>query len=127
MFRDAGFSMPVVTYCPLRGLNTYRRDEAAHAGGRHERLQPVPPRHCSQPCRHTPRQANWLPVYWNIGDEPIGDDLTRSAENAEAYRAGVSHGSAVFHGGQFVRRFRRHGPAFPLVPRAARRQLEPAR
>ncbi len=23
-------------------------------------------------------QAGWLPVYWNVGDEPLGDDLTRS-------------------------------------------------
>ena len=28
-FREAGFSMPVVTYCPLSGLNTYGRDAAA--------------------------------------------------------------------------------------------------
>jgi hypothetical protein len=27
-----------------------------------------------------------LPVYYNLGDEPIGADLVRSAQNAEAYR-----------------------------------------
>jgi hypothetical protein len=32
------------------------------------------------------QEQGWLPVYWNIGDEPLGDDLARSAVNAEAYR-----------------------------------------
>ncbi len=40
--------------------------------------------------------AGWLPVYWNIGDEPLGDDLTRSAENAEAYRRAFPQGPPRF-------------------------------
>jgi hypothetical protein len=35
-------------------------------------------------------------VYWNLGDEPIGDDLRRSAENAEAYRKAFPKGPPFF-------------------------------
>jgi len=40
--------------------------------------------------------AGWLPVYWNLADEPIGDDLKRSAENAEAYRKAFPKGPPLF-------------------------------
>ena len=35
-------------------------------------------------------RAGWLPVYWNIGDEPVGEDVARSAANAEAYRKALA-------------------------------------
>ena len=40
--------------------------------------------------------AGWLPVYWNLGDEPLGDDLVRCAENAEAYRKAFPKGPPYF-------------------------------
>jgi hypothetical protein len=40
--------------------------------------------------------ANWLPVYWNIGDEPLGEDLARSIANAEAYRQAFPAGPPLF-------------------------------
>ena len=39
---------------------------------------------------------NWIPVYYNLGDEPIGDELVRSAENAEAYRKAFPKGPPFF-------------------------------
>jgi len=36
--------------------------------------------------RHA-REHGWLPVYWNLGDEPAGDGLRQSIENAQAYRS----------------------------------------
>ena len=42
------------------------------------------------------RQKEWLPVYWNIGDEPIGDRLVASTENAQAYRAAFPQGPPFF-------------------------------
>ena len=38
----------------------------------------------------------WLPVYYNLGDEPMGDELVRSAENAEAYRKAIPEGPPYF-------------------------------
>jgi hypothetical protein len=35
--------------------------------------------------RHA-QEKEWLPVYWNLGDEPTGDALKESIENAKAYR-----------------------------------------
>jgi hypothetical protein len=95
MFRDAGFSMPVVSYCQMDGLNTYFRDAAAmQAAGMDDYSQFI---HALFSTVQTHAQeAEWLPVYWNIGDEPIGDDLTRSAENAEAYRQAFPTGPPLF-------------------------------
>jgi hypothetical protein len=42
------------------------------------------------------RDKGWLPVYWNIGDEPIGDELKRSIENATAYRMAFPAGPPFF-------------------------------
>ena len=66
----------------------------------------------------------WLPVYYNLGDEPIGDDLVRSAENAEAYRKAFPKGPPYFTGGQQLHRQRPQGPPFPLGQGPARGQLE---
>lgn len=41
-------------------------------------------------------QSGWLPVYYNLGDEPLGDDLRRAAENAEAYRRAFPKGPPYF-------------------------------
>jgi hypothetical protein len=43
-------------------------------------------------------EQGWLPVYYNLADEPLGDDLTRSAENAEAYRKAFPKGPPHFTG-----------------------------
>jgi hypothetical protein len=94
-FREAGFSLPVVTYCPLPGLNTYGRDDAAmQAAGMSDYSQFI--RALFSAVQTHAREADWLPIYWNIGDEPIGDDLTRSAENAEAYRQAFPTGPPFF-------------------------------
>jgi hypothetical protein len=44
------------------------------------------------------REKNWLPVYWNIADEPGADDLKRSAINAGAYRTAFPEGPPFFTG-----------------------------
>ena len=44
------------------------------------------------------RRSKWIPVYYNLADEPIGDDLIRSAENAEAYRQAFPLGPPYFTG-----------------------------
>ena len=45
--------------------------------------------------RHA-QEKEWLPVYWNLGDEPAGDDLKASIENAKAYREAFPKGPPFF-------------------------------
>jgi hypothetical protein len=45
--------------------------------------------------RHA-QEKGWLPVYWNLGDEPMGDDLKASIENAKAYREAFPNGPPFF-------------------------------
>jgi hypothetical protein len=53
--------------------------------------------------RHADEQG-WIPVYFNLGDEPIGDELTRAAENAEAYRRAFPQGPPWFTAASSLRR-----------------------
>jgi hypothetical protein len=42
------------------------------------------------------QEKGWLPVYWNLGDEPSGDDLKRSIANATAYAIAFPNGPPFF-------------------------------
>ena len=46
---------------------------------------------------HAARKG-WIPVCYNLADEPLGDDLVHSAENAEAYRRAFPKGPPYFTG-----------------------------
>jgi hypothetical protein len=93
--REAGFTMPVITYCGFGGLNTYYKDTAAMEKAGFKDYSEFIKAVFSQVQKHAD-ENNWLPVYWNIGDEPIKDDLIRSAENAEAYRKAFPKGPPYF-------------------------------
>jgi hypothetical protein len=45
--------------------------------------------------RHA-RDNGWLPVYWNLGDEPLGDAVQQSIDNAKAYRRAFPQGPPFF-------------------------------
>ena len=106
--------MPVVTYCAFDGLNTYFKDEDGDEGGRLQRLQQFIKAVFGAVQKHAD-EAGWLPVYWNIGDEPVGDDVPRSAVQRRGVSQGVSQGSALLHGGQFVPRRQARRSALPAV------------
>ncbi len=94
-FQANGFTMPVVTYCALGGLNTYYKDETAmRAAGFSDYSQFL--KVLFGAVQKHADQAGWLPVHWNIGDEPIGDNLTRSTQNATAYRLAFPEGPPWF-------------------------------
>jgi hypothetical protein len=113
MFRAAGFTMPVVTYCPLYNLNLYQKDEAAmKAAGFSDYSAFI--RALFGAIQKHAADANWLPVYWNIADEPLGDDLVRSAENAEAYRQAFPKGPPFFTGASSFRGTDTKDPHFRL-------------
>jgi hypothetical protein len=95
LFRDQGFRMPVVSYCPLPGFDLYHRDEAAMTQAGFTDYSEFVKAIFSAIQKHADREG-WLPVFWNIGDEPLGDELTRSAENAESYRRAFPKGPPLF-------------------------------
>ncbi len=95
MFRENGFTLPVVTYCALSGLNTYYQDEAAMRAAGFDDYSKFLKALFNAVQEHAD-EAGWLPVYWNIGDEPIGEDLSRSARNASAYRRAFPQGPPLF-------------------------------
>jgi hypothetical protein len=95
LFRENGFRMPVISYCPFYGLDTYHRDEAAmRAAGFSDYSRFI--KAVFGAVQAHADAAGWLPVYWNIGDEPTGDEVIRSAENAEAYRQAFPQGPPFF-------------------------------
>jgi len=83
--RDNGFTMPVITYCAFVGLNTYYKDGNAMKRAGFTEYDAFSKALFGAVQEHAD-EAGWLPVYWSLGDKPIGDDLRRSAENVEAYR-----------------------------------------
>jgi hypothetical protein len=93
--RQCGFTMPLVNYAHFDGLNLYYKDDAAmRAAGFTDYGEFI--RAVFGAIQEHAEKQNWLPVYWNLGDEPIGDDLRRAAENAEAYRAAFPKGPPLF-------------------------------
>jgi len=95
MFKHEGFRMPVVTYCPFPGLNIYYQDESAMKEAGFADYSQFIKALFGAVQKHADR-AGWLPVYWNIGDEPSGEDVIRSAVNAEAYRTAFPKGPPFF-------------------------------
>ena len=85
--RAAGFHSTVVNYNGgIGGFNNYSIDESAMkaAGFTHytDFLHAV----LTTVDEHA-RMANWLPVAYNLCDEPIGDAAKAAAENARAWRS----------------------------------------
>ncbi len=57
----------------------------------------------------------WLPVYWNLADEPLGDELKRSAENAQSYRQAFPKGPPFFTGASSFSGTDKTDPHFQLA------------
>lgn len=96
-FKEAGFTMPVITYTPFHGLNLYYQDEAAMKAAGFRDYGQFIGAVFSAVQKHADA-AGWLPVYWNIADEPVGGDVERCAVNAEAYRQAFPKGPPYFTG-----------------------------
>jgi hypothetical protein len=114
LFRENGFRMPVVSYCPFNGLNTYFKDEAAMRTAGFSDYSAFLRAVFGAVQKHAD-EAGWLPVYWNIGDEPVGDDVVRSAENAEAYRKAFPKGPPYFTAASSFQGSNREDPHFRLA------------
>jgi hypothetical protein len=60
------------------------------------------------------RRNHWIPVYFNIGDEPVGETVVRSSENAEAYRKAFPQGPPYFTAASSFSGSDRQDPHFRL-------------
>ena len=84
--RAAGFTGVVVNYNGgIGGFNNYNIDEAAMSAAGFTDYVSFLRAVLGAVDAHA-RQANWLPVAYNLCDEPIGDAIAASAANAEAWR-----------------------------------------
>lgn len=112
--KELGF-LAVVSYgSGIAGFNAYFQDKAAmSAAGFQDYSQFVKAIYTAVE-KHAV-EHHWLPVYYNLGDEPIGDDVIRSAENAEAYRKAFPQGPPWFTGASSFLGNKRDDPHFRLA------------
>jgi len=95
MAKELGFAAVVSYGGGVHGFNAYYQDaEAMKAAGFKEYSEFVKAVY-TQVQAHA-QAAGWIPVYYNLGDEPIGGDLQRSIENARAYRKAFPQGPPWF-------------------------------
>ena len=93
--KELGF-LAVVSYGGgVSGIDAYYQDTAAMTGAGFKDYAAFIRAVYGEVQKHADA-AGWLPVYYNLGDEPVGDDLVRSAENAEAYRRAFPKGPPYF-------------------------------
>ncbi len=69
----------------------------------------------------------WLPVYYNLGDEPMGDESAALGRECRGLSPRLPQGAALLHGRQQFRRQQPPGPALPAGQGPARGQLGRAR
>ncbi len=121
--KDLGF-LAVVSYGGgVSGFNAYYQDTAAmNAAGFKDYSEFVKAVYTAVQ-QHADQQG-WIPVYYNLGDEPIGDDLTAFGRKRRGLPQGVPARPAAVHRGQQLQRQRPGRSALPLVQGAARGQLE---
>jgi hypothetical protein len=79
----------------VTGLDAYQRDTAKMSAAGFKDYSAFVKAIYTAIERHA-RENGWLPVYWNLGDEPAGDGLRQSIENAEAYRRAFPVGPPFF-------------------------------
>ncbi len=111
--KELGF-LAVVTYgSGVQGFDSYFQDlnamKAAKFSDFAEFLRAV----YGEIQRHADANG-WLPVFYNLADEPIGEALLRSAENAEAYQRAFPKGPPYFTGASSFTGKDRKDPHFRL-------------
>ena len=111
--KELGFLSVSAYGSGLRGLNGYYRDlNKMKAAGFQDYSQFIKAVYTDVQ-KHADEQG-WIPVYYNLCDEPIGDNLKKSAENAEAYRKAFPTGPPFFSGASSFRGGDAKDPHFRL-------------
>ena len=98
----------------VSGFDAYHQDSGAMGSAGITEYSAFVKAIYSQVQRHAVQQ-DWIPVYYNLADEPIGDELIRSAENAEAYRKAFPKGPPFFTGASSFTGTNRDDPHFRLA------------
>ncbi len=114
LLKDLGF-LAVTSYGGgVTGFNAYYQDTSAMNSAGFQDYTAFVKSIYFQVERHA--QANrWIPVYYNLADEPLGDDLIRCSENAEAYRRAFPKGPPFFTGASSFAGSDRQNPHFRLA------------
>jgi outer membrane protein assembly factor BamB len=95
--KELGF-LAVNTYGGgVSGISAYSEDSAALKAAGFSDYSAFIQAVYSAVQKHADGQG-WLPVYYNLCDEPMGEDLVRATENAEAYRKAFPKGPPFFTG-----------------------------
>lgn len=111
--KELGFLAVVGYGAGVSGLNAYYQDTAQMEAAGFKDYAAFVRAVYAEVQRHAAANG-WLPVYYNLGDEPIGDDLVRSAENAEAYRKAFPQGPPFFTAASSFTGENRQDPHFRL-------------
>ena len=89
--KDLGF-LAVASYgAGVSGFNAYNQDPSAMTAAGFQDYAAFVKAVYSEVQKHADANG-WIPVYYNLADEPLGDDTVRAAENAEAYRRAFPKG-----------------------------------
>jgi hypothetical protein len=111
--KELGF-MALVTYgAGLSGIDAYHQDPSQMAAAGFKEYPAFIKAIYSEIQAHAERNG-WIPVYYNLADELLGDELIRSAENADAYRAAFPKGPPLFTGASSFEGSDRQNPHFRL-------------
>jgi len=113
LLKDLGFLAATSYGGGVSGFGAYSQDTSAMNSAGFQDYTTFVKSIYSQVERHA--EANrWIPVYYNLADEPLGDDLVRAAENAEAYRKAFPKGPPYFTGASSFTGNDRQNPHFRL-------------
>ncbi len=111
---DLGF-LAVSSYgAGVSGLNAYNVDSSAMSAAGQSDYSAFVKAIYAQIERHA-KEKRWVRVYYNLADEPLGDDLVRAAENAEAYHKAFPQGPPYFTGASSFKGSDRQNPHFRLA------------
>ena len=111
--KDLGFQAVVTYGGGVSGIDPYFPDTSQMAAAGFKDYAAFIKAVYSEVQDHAQRKG-WIPVYFNIGDEPVGETVVRSAENAEAYRKAFPQGPPYFTAASSYKGSDRQDPHFRL-------------
>ena len=83
--KELGFKGVIFYSTLVYGYNAYFKDDAAMKAAGFKDYSEFIKALYTEVQKHADDKG-WIPYFINLGDEPIGDDVTKAAENCEAYR-----------------------------------------